>query len=161
MKLQHQRHGAALASGLLFGAGLALSGMTLPAKVIGFLDVTGDWDPSLAFVMMGAILVHFFAVRLARRRAAPVFGGGFQFPKKKDLDARLVAGAAIFGVGWGLAGICPGPGLVNLLGGDLGVVSFVGAMLVGMVAEHFLVEARAGKATPPPGGMSDGVKVTS
>ncbi|MRG90967.1 DUF6691 family protein [Polyangium spumosum] len=157
MNLGHQRRGAALLSGLLFGAGLALSGMTLPAKVIGFLDITGDWDPSLAFVMMGAILVHFFAVRLARRRPEPVLGGGFQLPKKKDLDTRLVVGAAIFGVGWGLAGICPGPGLVNLLAGDLGAVAFVAAMVVGMGAQHLLVEARAGKPAPSPGG----VKATS
>lgn len=143
MKLDLRRGSAAVASGLLFGAGLALSGMTLPAKVIGFLDVTGDWDPSLAFVMMGAILVHFVAVRIARRRAAPVFGGGFRFPEKNDIDARLLAGAALFGVGWGLAGICPGPGIVNLLVGGPGAVAFVGAMVVGMVAEHVLVEARA------------------
>lgn len=152
MNNETKRRIAALFAGLLFGAGLALSGMVLPEKVIGFLDVAGKWDPSLAFVMMGAIGVHFFAVRMAYKRAAPFFGGAFQLPTKKDLDPKLVAGAALFGIGWGLAGICPGPGLVNLVTGSPGAFTFVGAMLVGMLIEYLAVEARGQKKdeTPAP-----------
>lgn len=150
MNSQTKRRVAALVAGLLFGVGLALSGMVLPEKVIGFLDVAGKWDPSLALVMVGAIGVHFFAVRLAYKRAAPLFGGGFQLPTKKELDPKLITGAALFGIGWGLAGICPGPGLVNLLTGSFGAAVFVGAMLVGMVIEYWTIEARAQKPSPSP-----------
>lgn len=125
-----------LVAGLLFGAGLAISGMVLPEKVLGFLDVTGDWDPSLAFVMIGAILVHIPAVRFAHRRLQSFLGEGFQLPKRKDIDWRLVVGAIVFGVGWGIVGICPGPGIVNLVTASPGVLAFVAAMLVGMLAEH-------------------------
>lgn len=145
VKSETKRRIAALVSGLLFGAGLAISGMVLPEKVTGFLDITGKWDPSLALVMIGAISVHVFAVRLAYRRGAPYFGGGLQLPTKKDLDPKLVLGAATFGVGWGLAGICPGPGLVNLFTGSLGAAVFVGAMLVGMWIEYWTVEAKQAK----------------
>ncbi len=98
-----------LVSGLLFGAGLVLSGMTRPDKVIGFLDLTGDWDPSLAFVMVGAIGVFAFAAWAARRQTRPVWAPSFQWPTRKDIDARLLLGSALFGLGWGLAGYCPGP----------------------------------------------------
>src|SRR5206468_5257299 len=100
---------AAFAAGLVFGIGLILSGMTDPGKVIGFLDFFGSWDPSLAFVMGGAILVGFFAFALAKRRTAAFFGGAMHLPSNRDIDSRLVAGSLVFGIGWGLAGYCPGP----------------------------------------------------
>jgi uncharacterized protein len=118
-----------LSSGLLFGAGLVVSGMTDPAKVQGFLDFTGSWDPTLAFVMAGAIAVHFTAYRLIRGRRAPVLGGNFQIPTRKDIDAKLLAGAALFGLGWGLGGYCPGPAVTALSTGAPSVVAFVAAML--------------------------------
>lgn len=126
---------AALA-GVLFALGLALSGMTDPARVTGFLDVGGAWDPTLAFVMAGAILAHAPLVRMIRRRSAPLFDKGFHWPRPSRTDAALVAGAAVFGVGWGLSGYCPGPALVSLGAGARGVVVFVAAMLVAMAATH-------------------------
>jgi uncharacterized membrane protein YedE/YeeE len=122
---------AALA-GALFGAGLLVSGMTRPARVVGFLDVLGDWDPSLAFVMAGAVAVYALAYRGLRGRSRPWFDVRFHLPKRRDLDPQLIAGAAIFGVGWGLAGICPGPGLVAAASGAASAIGFVAAMLVGM-----------------------------
>ena len=136
MKIENKHRLVSLVTGLLFGAGLAISGMVLPEKVLGFLDVTGNWDPSLAFVMGGAILVHFPAVQIAQRQLQSFLGASFQLPKRKDIDWRLVVGALIFGVGWGIAGICPGPGIVDLVTGNLSIVAFVGAMLIGMLAEH-------------------------
>jgi uncharacterized membrane protein YedE/YeeE len=124
---------AAFTSGLVFGIGLLLSGMVDPGKVKGFLDLAGAWDPSLAFVMGGAILVGFFAFRLAGRRAQSFLGGAMQLPTRRDIDTRLVAGSAVFGVGWGLAGYCPGPALVSLGAGQDKAVVFVAAMLGGML----------------------------
>jgi len=124
---------AAFAAGLVFGIGLILSGMTDPGKVIGFLDLAGRWDPSLAFVMGGAILVGFFAFRLAGRRGRTFLGGALHLPTRRDIDARLVAGSAVFGIGWGLAGFCPGPALVAFGAGIDQAALFVGAMLAGMV----------------------------
>jgi uncharacterized protein len=118
--------------GALFAVGLVVSGMTDPAKVRGFLDITGAWDPSLAFVMMGAIGVHAPLAYFIAMRRAPVLAPAFS-PLAKIVDARLVAGAAIFGIGWGIAGYCPGPAIVSLIGGSLAGVAFVGAMAVGMV----------------------------
>lgn len=123
---------AALA-GVLFGVGLALAGMTRPEKVIGFLDFTRQWDPTLMFVMVGGIAVHTLGYRLAMKRGAPVFSPRFLVPTRRDLDARLLVGSAIFGVGWGLGGFCPGPGLTSLVTGNLSVIAFVVAMLVGLV----------------------------
>jgi uncharacterized protein len=123
---------AALVAGLLFGIGLILAGMTEPAKVLAFLDLAGDWDPSLGFVMAGAIGVHALLYRQIRRRSAPLFDRRFFVPDRRDLDLRLVAGAAIFGVGWGLGGFCPGPGLVGAAGGTTSALAFAGAMTVGM-----------------------------
>ena len=127
---------AAFAAGLVFGIGLILSGMTDPGKVIGFLDVAGRWDPSLAFVMGGAILVGYFAFAAAGKRARTFLGGALQLPTHRDIDARLVAGSALFGVGWGLAGFCPGPALVALGAGIDQAALFVAAMLAGMVVYH-------------------------
>ena len=121
-----------LGAGLLFGAGLLISGMAQPAKVVGFLDVLGGWDPSLAFVMMGAIAVHFLAYRLVPRLPKPVWGARWGIPSRRDIDTRLVAGAALFGAGWGLAGYCPGPALTTLATGASTTLLFTGAMLLGM-----------------------------
>lgn len=127
---------AALLSGLLFGVGLGVSGMTLPSKVVGFLDVTGAWDASLAFVMMGAIAVHALMYRLVRRRESPLFDGVFHVPTRRDLDGRLLLGAALFGVGWGLGGFCPGPALVSAASGAGTAILFVVTMLVGMLLQQ-------------------------
>jgi len=121
--------------GLLFAVGLVLGGMTQPAKVIGFLDVTGNWDPSLAMVMAGAIAVYSVGYRWIRGRCdRPLLEARFQVPTRRDLDPRLIAGAMVFGAGWGLAGYCPGPGLVSLGGGSGQAALFVGAMALGMLA---------------------------
>lgn len=120
--------------GLLFGAGLVLSGMSNPAKVIGFLDVAGKWDPTLLFVMGGAVCTFALLNVLVHRRAAPVLGGKFPGARSQSkITGRLVIGAALFGVGWGLAGICPGPALVDLPQLRPDVFGFVGAMIVGML----------------------------
>ncbi|HKU37775.1 MAG TPA: YeeE/YedE family protein [Polyangiales bacterium] len=134
------RDSSALAAGLLFGAGLLVSGMTNPRKVLGFLDVFGAWDASLMFVMLGAIGVHLFAYRMIRGRSAPLFAPKFVIPSRRDVDAKLLIGAALFGAGWGLGGYCPGPGIVSLPGGS-GAAVFVLAMLTGMFATGKL-EAR-------------------
>ena len=119
-------------SGGVFAVCLGIGGMTQPAKVIGFLDFAGSWDPSLAFVMMGAIAVHSVLYRVIRNRPSPLFSPTFSLPTRTDIDARLVGGAALFGVGWGLAGFCPGPALTSLVSGNLPAVIFVVAMIVGM-----------------------------
>lgn len=126
------RAAAALVSGLVFGLGLAVSGMMNPAKVIGFLDVAGDWDPTLAFVMGGALLVAVPAYRFIPKRGRPVLEEEFSLPKKKAIDAPLLGGSALFGVGWGLVGFCPGPAIAALGTGLLPVFAFVAAMLSGM-----------------------------
>ena len=136
------RKAAPLTSGAIFGVGLILSGMANPAKVIGFLDITRIWDPSLAFVMGGAISVGFFAFRSVKRRTHSVCGGAINLPTSKQIDKRLIGGAILFGIGWGLAGICPGPGLV-LLGAGVGKgLIFVGAMIAGMLIFERLESAR-------------------
>lgn len=122
----------ALLSGLLFGIGLIVSGMSDPGKVIGFLDVAGRWNPSLAFVMGGALLVGLLAFRVARRRTMTFLGGAMHLPTLKDIDRRLVLGSLAFGTGWGLAGFCPGPALVSLAAGQEKALVFVGAMVAGM-----------------------------
>lgn len=133
---------AALA-GALFGAGLLVSGMTEPAIVIGFLDLTGAWNPSLALVMGGAVLVNSFAFRwIARRRTAPWFDDAFHIPARQDVDAPLLVGSAIFGIGWGLAGYCPGPALVTAAAGSTSGATFVAAMVAGMLLQHLVARAR-------------------
>ena len=118
--------------GLIFGLGLVISQMINPAKVLGFLDIAGNWDPSLALVMAGAVAVSSVGFALAGHRIKPVWARAFQLPDRRDVDARLVIGAALFGIGWGLVGLCPGPALTALSLGIWPVLIFVGAMLAGM-----------------------------
>lgn len=123
---------AALASGLLFGLGLAMSGMLDPARVLGFLDFAGVWDPSLAFVLGGAVFVSMAGTRLAGRMRKPALAERFDIPASRRIDGRLIGGSAMFGVGWGLAGFCPGPALAAVSLGIPTALAFVAAMLVGM-----------------------------
>ncbi len=140
--------------GLIFGIGLIVSGMSNPAKVLNFLDFaairTGTWDASLAFVMAGAIAVTFTGFKLALKRPQPIFGEKFHLPGREDIDARLVAGTAIFGVGWGLAGFCPGPAVTALGFGTKAAVIFVLAMLAGMWLARFIANrpSMSGIVTP-------------
>ena len=127
--------------GLLFGWGLLLSGMTDPSKVQGFLDLFGSWDPSLALVMGGAIAVGVFAFALAKRRSTALLGGAMQMPASRSIDKQLVVGSLIFGAGWGLAGFCPGPGIVAMAAGEFKAAVFVAAMVVGMLGFQFLDQA--------------------
>lgn len=133
---------AALLSGLVFGLGLILSGMTNPAKVLGFLDLFGRWDPSLALVMGGAIAVGAVAFRLAGRRTQAMLGGLMHLPKARDIDRRLVLGSLAFGIGWGVAGFCPGPGLAAIGMGSQKAVLFVVAMIAGMLVFEFFERQR-------------------
>ena len=128
--------------GLLFGLGLILSGMTDPGKVLGFLDLFGAWDPSLAFVMGGAILVGLFAFSLAKKRTTNFLGTALHLPKSNQIDSRLVIGSLIFGAGWGLAGFCPGPGLVSMASGNFKGTVFVLAMIAGMIVFEVVERAR-------------------
>jgi hypothetical protein len=128
----------ALIAGLVFGLGLILSGMTNPAKVIGFLDVAGNWDPSLALVMGGAIAAAFLPFRLVKGRSTALLGGPLRLPTATGIDRRLVLGSLAFGVGWGLAGYCPGPALASLLSGGVKPLLFVAAMLAGMAVFELL-----------------------
>lgn len=134
----------ALVSGALFGIGLAVSGMANPAKVIGFLDIAGDWDPTLAFVMGGAVLVTLVVFRFVLRQKRPVLDEGFSVPDRTDVDGRLLGGASLFGVGWGLSGFCPGPAVVALSTGLPAVFAFFGSMLAGMALYVLLVERSRG-----------------
>lgn len=131
-----------LLSGLIFGLGLIVSGMVSPAKVLGFLDVAGSWDPSLIFVMMGAIAISFLAFKFSDRRALSLVDLEMKLPGAKQLDRRLIGGSILFGIGWGIAGFCPGPAVVSLGLGEAKAFIFVAAMLVGM-AIFELLERRA------------------
>jgi uncharacterized membrane protein YedE/YeeE len=147
---QGKRAAISFLCGVLFAVGLGLAGMTSPAKVLAFLDVTSRaWDPSLAFVMAGAIGVHFFfarrALRVSRAGGAPVAAPRFYLPEESDLDRSLLVGAALFGIGWGLAGYCPGPALVSFIVTPTAVI-FVGAMLAGMWGTHVVRERLAARA---------------
>lgn len=137
--------GASLLAGLLFGLGLMVSGMADPAKVLGFLDLAGAWDPSLMLVMAGAVSVGLVAFALARRRTVSWLGAAMQLPTTRAIDRRLVGGSLLFGVGWGLAGFCPGPALVALGMGQRQALVFVAAMLGGMVVFELLERRRAGR----------------
>jgi uncharacterized protein len=140
--------------GLIFGLGLVLSGMSDPAKVLNFLDFaairTGSWDPSLAFVMAGAIAVTFAGYKLALKRTQPILGEKFYLPTRDDIDARVIAGPAIFGIGWGLSGFCPGPAITALGFGTKAAVIFVIAMLAGMWLARFIASrpSMSGIVTP-------------
>lgn len=127
--------------GLIFAAGLAVSGMTQPKKIISFLN-PWDWDPSLLFVMIGAVGIHMIAYPLVRRKRSPLLDNKWHVPTRKDITSRLVLGSALFGIGWGLGGFCPGPAVTSLATGDLRVIFFVIAMITGMIlfkkTEHFL-----------------------
>lgn len=139
---------SALLAGLIFGAGLTLSGMVNPARVLGFLDLAGNWDPTLAFVLTGAVLASAAGYAMQRRLARPAFDPAFAIPTSRTIDLRLVAGSALFGIGWGLAGFCPGPAVASLsLGYGKGVI-FVVAMLAGMILFRLLPTATS------PAGMS-------
>jgi uncharacterized protein len=118
--------------GLVFAVGLGVSGMTHPSKVLAFLDFTGDWDPSLALVMASGVLINLVFFRIATRRGAPLLASSFALPERTAVDASLVGGAALFGVGWGLGGFCPGPAIVSVVTGATPVVAFVVAMLLAM-----------------------------
>ena len=129
---------ATLGCGFIFGLGLAISGMMNPAKVIGFLDVAGSWDPTLAFVMGGALLVAVPAYRLILGRRQPVLDEGFSLPTQTRLDRPLILGSALFGVGWGLVGFCPGPAVAAVVTGLPAVLGFVAAMLAGMALHAWI-----------------------
>lgn len=128
---------AAFVSGLVFGVGLLVSGMANPEKVLGFLDLAGAWDPSLALVMAGAIAVGLFGFLFAKKRAMTFFGEAIRLPTARHIDRRLVLGSLAFGVGWGLAGFCPGPALVALGAGEVKAVVFVISMVAGMAIFEF------------------------
>jgi uncharacterized protein len=140
----------AFVAGLVFGLGLIVAGMVNPAKILGFLDVAGKWDPSLALVMAGAIAVGVVAFALARRRTMSALGLPMQLPSARTLDTRLVGGSVVFGIGWGLAGFCPGPAIVALGAGYAKAAVFVVAMLLGMGAFELIERnrARTGSTTP-------------
>ncbi len=137
---------AAFILGLLFALGLGITGMTQPAKIIAFLDVTGDWDPSLLLVMASATLVYFLSYRWITKRSAPLLAEKFSLPTARRLDARLLAGSVLFGIGWGLSGYCPGPALVALPGLLPNTLVFVVSMLTGMIlfklSEKWLMRAQ-------------------
>jgi uncharacterized membrane protein YedE/YeeE len=128
----------ALFTGLVFGTGIAISGMMNPAKVFNFFDVAGTWDPSLAFVMGGAVVITFIGYRLVWRRDAPLFGGRFQIPTSNAIDARLIVGSAIFGIGWGIAGFCPGAAIPALGTGRWEVVLFLVAVTAGFYLRRLI-----------------------
>ena len=138
------RIGVALFSGLLFGSGLALSGMMNPARVLGFLDLAGSWDPTLVFVLGGAVAVSAISVVIARRMMRPLLAARFDLPTRTRIDGPLILGAGLFGIGWGLSGFCPGPALASLSLGVPKSLLFVAAMLLGMV----LCDRRLRRPTP-------------
>ena len=138
---------SAFVLGLAFGAGLVISGMSNPAKVFGFLDIAGEWDPSLAFVMGGAVVLTFAGFRLLRTRTAPVCDTAMQWPTAAAIDARLLGGAALFGLGWGLVGLCPGPAIASLGIAPQRTALFVLAMVIGMGLARWFGERRAEAAT--------------
>lgn len=133
----------ALLTGLVFGVGIAISGMINPAKVFNFFDIAGAWDPSLAFVMGGAVMVTFIGYRLVWRRRTPLFSTAFQIPKSTAIDRKLVGGAVIFGLGWGIAGFCPGAAIPALGTGRPEVALFVVAVLTGIAARHLVASRKA------------------
>ncbi|MCX6131441.1 MAG: YeeE/YedE family protein [Proteobacteria bacterium] len=137
---------AAYISGLIFALGLGLSGMTQPNKIIGFLNITGPWDPSLAFVMLGAITVHGLAYQLwLKKKAKPIFAASFSIPINKKIDGRLILGASLFGIGWGMSGYCPGPAILSVASLQPGVLIFTASMIAGMALFHVYERGRQQK----------------
>ena len=136
----------ALIAGLVFGVGIALSCMMDPAKVLNFFDIAGTWDPSLAFVMGGALVVTFVGYRLAWRRDAPLFGGRFQVPTSTTIDPKLIGGSALFGVGWGIAGFCPGAAIPALGTGRWEVALFLVSVAVGFYIRRLVAPTQVAKA---------------
>jgi len=132
----------ALFSGILFGVGLSLSHMINPAKVQNFLDITGNWDPSLLFVMIGALSISLVAFRFILKRSAPVWAGTFELPKKRSIDLKLITGAAIFGIGWGFSGYCPGPSVTGLALFSLESVIMVITIYLGFIVCHQLMDRK-------------------
>lgn len=147
----------AFLSAFIFALGLGISGMTQPEKVIGFLNPVKNWDPSLMFVMVGAILVHAIALRFILKRPHPLFDVKFNIPTLRKLDLRLLGGAAIFGLGWGLGGYCPGPAITSLVSGGVGPIVFVGAMAVGMLLARLLEPKPAAAPEPPTAKGAEGL----
>ncbi|WP_037502844.1 DUF6691 family protein [Sphingomonas jaspsi] len=133
-----------LVSGTLFGAGLTVGGMVNPQRVRHFLDLFGDWDPTLAFVMGGALIVMAFAWRIQRGMGRPVFAETWSLPDRTDLDGKLIAGAILFGIGWGIAGICPGPAVASLALVPAKVLPFIAAMIAGMALHYLTIERTKG-----------------
>ena len=144
---------AALIAGLLFSLGLILSGMTNPENIIGFLDITGNWNPSLAFVLLSAVVVTGIGYRLVWKRSAPIYEASFSVPTSRILDKRLIIGSAIFGVGWGLVGLCPGPALASVFTvNGVKALVFIAAMAGGILLQRnfsSLIEKRSDKAVQP------------
>ncbi len=132
-------------SGLLFALGLSISGMTEPGKVIGFLNITRSWDPSLVFVMGGAVITYFILFKLIHKRSTPLFALQFSIPERKDIDLPLLGGAVLFGIGWGLGGFCPGPAVASIFTGKPNVLLFAGSMILGMVIADQLRPLLSGK----------------
>ena len=143
---------SAFAAGLLFAVGLAVGGMTQPSKVVGFLDFFGSWDPSLVLVMGGAVVTHFVLFRFILRRSSPLFAARFQVPTRRDLTVPLVGGSALFGIGWGLGGFCPGPGFVAAPSGSAEPLVFIGGLLMGYVLYRMLERLRR---SPAPAGATE------
>jgi len=140
---------ASLASGIVFGIGMAISGMTSTKRVQDFLDFFGAWDPTLAFVMGGGLLVTTLGYRFVLRNPAPLFAGSFSLPTKTDIDKSLLIGATIFGIGWGLVGYCPGPALAGLTYGYAPTLAFIPAMILGLLLAH-RITAKPGRAVLKP-----------
>lgn len=137
--------GLSFLAGVIFAVGLVVGGMTQPGKVVAFLDVFGDWDPSLAFVLGGAVVAHTLGYAVQRRWSAPLGGGRWMVPRRTDVDARLLVGAALFGAGWGLVGYCPGPALVSIPVASADILWFAAAMVCGMVLHRLYDRWRVGR----------------
>jgi uncharacterized membrane protein YedE/YeeE len=142
---------ANLAAGLIFGLGLLISGMANPAKVQNFLDLSGSFDPSLIFVMAGAVMVTLIGYRLVLRRAKPVLGEVFRVPARKEIDLALVGGSALFGIGWGLSGFCPGPAITSIPLFAQGTLVFVSSMIAGIALTRVLAQPKIGAGSAAPG----------
>ena len=140
----------AFVSALLFGLGLGISGMTKPENIIGFLDITGHWNPVLILVMVGAISTHMVSFYFIKKRRSPLLTSQFQIPLKKHVDGKLITGSIVFGVGWGLGGFCPGPAVVSLITFDLSVLIFTGSMVLGMAIFHYLIKPHCLKTSTRP-----------